>query len=115
MELVEKERIYEMANIRTYKTNLPMVIWIFPKTGNEKHFARIKVSKIYGDKATNDLFPITISDSPCLPDKNIKTGEITKQDLDKVFKFIKLNKDVLMQVWNDEITPDEAIPLFIKI
>jgi len=110
--LYEKEKpIYEMANIRPDETNLPMVIWIFPKTGKEKHSARIKVSKKYGEKASDDMFTITIPDYEIIGD----TGNIKKQDIEKVIAFVKLNEQVILQVWEDKISPAKAVSLFKKL
>ena len=107
-ELIKLE---EMANIRPDKTGLKMVIWIFPYTGKEGHWARIKVSQHYGDKVTNDLFTVTIEDDPEVIGD---TGEIKQQDIKKVIGFIKRNKDVLLQVWKDEIDPIDAVKKFKK-
>ena len=106
--------IYEMANVRPNKTGLSMVIWIFPQTGKEKHWARIKVQKKYGEKAINDMFSITISDNPEIIG-NQDVGEIKIKDIEKIKNFIKKNKNALLSVWNDEVAPDEIINNFIKV
>ncbi|MGA2433941.1 MAG: hypothetical protein ABSG25_01510 [Bryobacteraceae bacterium] len=110
----DKHEIYEMSNLRNYATGLPMVIWVQPKSGKEKHGARIKVAKMYGDKTIDDLFTITISDKPEVIGD---VGDIKMNDIKKVIKFIKINKDLLLSIWNDEIDPSYAVKydLFKKI
>lgn len=104
-------KLEEMSNIRPDKTGLDMVIWIFPFTGKEGHWARIKVSKHYGNKVSSDLFTITIEDKPEVIGD---TGEISNKDIQKVVDFIKKNKLTLLKVWNDEIDPIDAVKQFKK-
>lgn len=107
----EKVKLEEMSNIRPDKTGLKMVIWIFPYTGKEKHWARIKVSKHYGNKVSSDLFTVTIDDEPEVIGS---TGDIKSSDIEKVISFVKNNKKVLLQVWNDEIDSIDAAKKFKK-
>jgi len=102
-------KLEEMANIRPNKTGLKMVIWIFPYTGKEGHWARIKVSMHYGEKVSSDLFTVTVEDTPEVIGD---TGDITKKDVDSVINFVKRNKAVLLKVWNDEIDPVDAVKYF---
>jgi len=111
--LYEKETpFYEMANIRSKHTGLPMVIWIQPKIGNEKHWARIKVSKVYGDKVSDSLFIVTIENEPKVIGE---TGNILLQDISKVLDFVKLNKDLLLKYWNDDIDVADVLQQLKKI
>lgn len=105
----EKIKLEEMSNIRPDKTGLKMVIWIFPYTGKESHWARIKVAKHYGNKVSSDLFTITIENEPEVIGD---TGDIKPSDVVKVIDFVKRNKKVLMQVWKDEIDAIDAVKKF---
>jgi len=104
-------KLEEMSNIRPNETGLKMVIWILPYTGKEGHWAIIKVAKKYGDKVSNDLFTVTIEDNPEIIGD---TGEIKSVDIQKIILFIKKNKKTLLDVWNDEISPTEAVKKFKK-
>ena len=114
MESRYKKKFYEMANLTKEDTGLPYIIWITPSSGKEKHWARIKVQKKYGEKAINDMFSITISDNPEIIG-NQDVGEIKIKDIEKIKNFIKKNKNALLSVWNDEVAPDEIINNFIKV
>ncbi len=112
-DLLNEQLLFEeMSNLRKQHTGLPMVIWIQPKTRNEQHWARIKVAKQYGDKVSSDLFTITISDNPEVIGE---TGNIKNQDIELTKEFVIKNKKILLSVWNDEITPVEAVSLFTKV
>lgn len=96
--------LYEMANLRPNETGLPMVIWVQPKTGKEKHGPRIKVQSIHGSKVYLDKM-ISIGFDR---NGNIENfGGLSKKDLDIVSKFIKKNVIYLLQLWDDEISPAE--------
>jgi len=101
------QSLYEMSNISTKKTGLDYIVWIAPQSGKEKHSARIKI------KIDNKFISITISDEPELK-SNIK---IEAKKLNKIFDWIKLNKDTLMKYWNGkgEITIDEIIDNLKKV
>ena len=66
----------------------------------KKVFKEVKeVQKEHGDKA-----------------KERQTGKgLSKRDEQIVEKFIKLNKDILLEVWNDEIDPSDAVAKFQKV
>jgi hypothetical protein len=98
-----KESLYEMANIRPNVTGLPMVIWIQPFTGKEKHGPRIKVQKKHGSKVnTTNWVTVSISKLP-----EIKDGLLSKENFKLVSKWIILNLKGLRDVWNDKITPSK--------
>ena len=94
--------VVEMANIRPNVTGLPMVIWIQPDTGLP-HGPRIKVQKQHGSKIQPYQWAsVSISGEP-----EIKNGELSLEDFDLVKDFILKHKDKLLEVWNDEISPDD--------
>lgn len=107
IDLLNEEILYEeMSNLRNKETGLPMVVWLQPKTRREQHWARIKVSKKYGDKVSEDLFTITIENEPQVVGD---TGDIKTNDIKKVIEFVKINKDLLLDFWNDEIAVSDLI------
>ena len=91
----------EMSNISRQKTGLDYIVWLFPKTGKEKHGARIKI------KIDNEYVPITISEEP-----EVKSFvKIDAKKLNKIKKWIILNKKILLKYWNGkgEVTIDEIL------
>ena len=93
------EGVFELANYDIEFTGLPMVIWIGPK--NAQHGPRIKVQRNYVQRMDpNNLFCVSVTDKPKIVAGN--QGEITNIDLQKIFKWIILNKIVLLKVWNME-------------
>ena len=95
------DRLTEMANISKQKTGLDYIVWLFPKTGKEKHGPRIKI------KIDNAYVPITISDIP-----EVKAYiKIDAKKLNKIKDWIVLNKDSLLEYWDGagEVTIDEIL------
>lgn len=98
-QLLERE-LYEMANIRPDRSGLPMVVWISIK-GNAKHGPRLKVRTDNALKWTLDdeLAIVSISDNPQWEGGS----KLKAPQLKQVIAFIKLNKDVLLDLWNGKI------------
>ena len=95
-------RMYEMANLRTKTTGLPVSIWISTK-GYIKHSARIKVSRSYGDRIRfENFFTITVSDNPKIIGD---VGDINSEDVQEVISFVIKNQEMLLSLWNEEISP----------
>ena len=91
----------EMANISKQKTGLDYIVWLFPKTGKEKHGARIKI------RVNNNFIPITISDDP-----EVKSfARLDAKKINKIKEWIVLNKEVLLEYWNGQgdIAIDEIL------
>lgn len=103
----------EMSNLRPKETGLPMVVWIQPELSKSKHGPRIKIQLSHGDKVDPTNFTsITIEDDP----KNVGGEFIKVSDFKIIKKFIQLNKEGLLKVWNDEISPlDFANNYMIKV
>lgn len=99
------------SNIRPKYTGLPMVVWVQPKTGKERHGPRLKVQTTHGDKVEVDNWvTVTIEDAP----KVIGKG-LSNTDVIAVNTFIKKNKENLLKFWNDEIDPIEFTMAIQKI
>ncbi len=84
--------LYEMANLSSNKTGIGYNIWISPKNAN--HGPRIKIYKNMPPNGTN--FSISVEDSP-----RIVGGAsfVTPKELNEIFKFILLNKQLLLDYW----------------
>jgi hypothetical protein len=99
---IAEKIIWAMSNFRPMETGLPMVIWVNPKTGLEKHGPRIKVQKEHGSKSQlGNWASVTISKNPEV------RGKLSPQDAKLVFAFIEENLENLLSLWNDEISPLE--------
>jgi hypothetical protein len=107
------KRLYEMANLRPSETGINIVVYADQRDGLVKHAARIKVSKIYGDKTSQSLFPITIEDNPRIIGNDI--GEIKPKDIRKIIGWIKLNQQLLLDYWYRRITTTTFINGLRKI
>lgn len=103
--LLEMAYYNEMANLRSDKTGLSMVIYASPRDGLQ-HGPRIKVFDKYGDSALNTTpqVPITVSDSPQVEGK---FDNIKDKDVSKVKQWIKLNKQLLIDFYNHKISKTE--------
>jgi hypothetical protein len=93
-----KNNIWEMANISKSKTNLSVNIYISEK--NSSHGPRIKLSK----EGHNFICSITISDNPTI----IGNCKIKQKELNKIIEWIKINKDILLDLWNMKIDHFDA-------
>lgn len=92
--LVEAE-FMEMANLPPADTGLNYVIWIGEVGG--QHGPRIKVSNIKGKFAINDNFVISIAKEPI--NLTPKFTKVSIKDEEDVKDWVKLNYDVLLQLW----------------
>lgn len=106
--IFNKTHFYEEANISIKKTGLDYIVWIAPQSGKEKHNARIKI------KVDNVFVSITISDNPELKSNKVK---IESKKLNKIFDWVKLNKDILLKYWDGkgEIGVDEVLGELKKV
>jgi len=99
----------EMANLRKDETNLPVNVWL-DESGKDrpvKHNSpRIKV-QINKRSSTNVrmMYPVSICDEPdfLISPKGDKDFDLTTKDLQKIARWIILNKDLLLRHWNKEI------------
>ena len=88
------------------QTGLPMTVYISQKQDHRP--ASIEVSQFYGNHHNlKDIFTITIpkttEDTPRMIGD---TGAIKLEDLAKAYKFVKVNRNMLLDVW--EHGEDEA-------
>ena len=97
--------MFEMSNLGSKDTNLSRVIWVSSK-GKTRHAPRIKIQNIEGDKSKPETLDIsiTIEDNP----KLVK-GNLLNKELEKYIKWIKLNKDVLLDYWYGNILTREML------
>lgn len=104
------DMLLEMANISTQTTGLKCVVWVqtqLPGNSGQHNLPRIKF------QYNNQLYPISISKQPqLLGNVSIEQIGIKAKELAVIQKWIILNHDVLLDLWNGAITTDQ---LFTKL
>ncbi len=83
-------RIFDMANLSPKRTGLQYTVWYGPK--EPKHKPRVKVSLDNGKELS-----IEIDSHKVVGD----TDKISKTELNKIFKWLDLNKTILLKYWNE--------------
>ena len=83
------------------QTGLPMTVYISQKQDHRP--ASIEVSQFYGNHHNlSDIFTITVPSSSDDPPRMIgDTGRIRLEDLAKAYKFIEMNRNLLLDVWEN--------------
>lgn len=110
----DNQSLFEMANLSTDETDLPVVVWISIKSDENHKIPRIKFSNTESSKMSTDiLVPISISDTPVILSKNTVLN-ISNKKLNKVKQWIIKNKEALLRVWNGEITPTQFVIKHMK-
>lgn len=102
----------EMANLVPSRTGLSVVIW-FGEVGGQ-HGPRIKVSNVKGKFSKIDNFVVSVDKEPKV--LTPKTVKISKDEIEDVFDWIKLNYDDLMKMWKMyETGEDDPIDILINL
>lgn len=96
--LFEKDEFQEMSNIFPRTSGLPFIVWLSHKSGREGHWARVKVV------IDNNNYSVTISDNP---EWINKPKNVSEKKLNEVIEWIKLNKQTLLDHWNQKIDSAE--------
>jgi hypothetical protein len=97
LNIVERADLYEMSNIPSKRTGLPVTVFCSPK-GAAKHECRVKVSNIAGGVNEHDVFSIDLSDL-------IVRGhcKLSSDDLEAVKWWIHRNRFVILDFWKERI------------
>ena len=93
----ERADLYEMANLDSETTGLPMYIFCSPK-GNAKHECRIKVCNVVSKMNEDDVFSIDVSSF-----KIRGECKLSKDNLERVKWWIYFNRFVLLDYWKGRI------------
>lgn len=116
-ECINEDYIWLTTNIRKLETGLPCNISIQVETDDGKKYQhnlpRLKFQNNTFDKITSqsDLIPISISDDPVVLISKSYDNKLYKQ----VRKWILLNKDNLLLVWNQELSEFEFMKIMKKV
>lgn len=97
--------INEMVNLGKNTTKLPVIIYISDNRG-VNHGPRIKVNSEYGNTWSGSSFTITIDAEPRVIGD---TKKIKKDDMLDIIDWVKLNKEILLSYWKQDIDIAEVI------
>ena len=97
-QLAEEELLEHMASFRTDATGVDNTIWVSPK-GRTRHAARIKVAIDPPDS----LNAISQTASVAVHDGSVAEGHIPSQILRQVQEFVRINREVLIDYWEERI------------
>lgn len=108
------EELFDFSNFSCEFTGLPMIIWI-RSAWDSPVVPIIYVSIKYGDKilGIEHTFAMSIDDKPIITSGD--TGEIRENDIEKVKKWITLNKKALMRHWKAKTTTDQFMDESSKV
>lgn len=85
----------EMANLYPQKTGVPVVMWMGEVGG--QHGPRVKVSNTPGRFNVSDCFVVAVAKDPyVITPRNMR---LKSNVLDDVLDWVKINYDILMQMW----------------
>lgn len=110
-KLINEDTLWEMSNVRKSRTGLPCNVSIQFQPDNKKKYQhnkpRVKFQNNKADRVTSlsDLIPVSIEDNPQVLIDVKYDKDIFKQ----VRKWIILNKDLLLEYWNQNIDDYEFI------
>ena len=94
---INEDTLCEMASLSPDETNLPCLVWA-DGPRNMKHGLRIKFQdSLCSRDDGSPMIPITISDNPQIPNSVKAKLTLSSKDLEKVKRWVVLNKDVLTQ------------------
>jgi hypothetical protein len=93
------------------RTGLPMTVWITPRDGLRRDVP-VKVSRTRGGRG---LWPEAISVAVRPAPRVIPPGQLSAADLRFVSDWIALNRDVIVDYWDDKIDVYEALPRLQKL
>lgn len=94
--------INEMANLNPASTGLPVVIWVGAVGG--QHGPRVKVSNRKGKFASDDCFVVAVAPEPYVATP--RSAKLKQEEIDEVIDWIKLNLEVLMELYHSHETGD---------
>jgi hypothetical protein len=96
--LLDEDWTFAMVNLRGRSTGLPMNVWVGPR-GGARHASRIKVQMDHREQFDmENLAVVSVeTDAPMVVE-----GELTRNDLDLVRRWIDLNREAILAHWREE-------------
>jgi hypothetical protein len=101
-EDIKVEHLMEMSKLTARETGLPVDIWVdegrtFTNSGHGK---RIKFQGDKSDPNTRNWIPLTVSNNPEIPNKNIQHN-LNAQEINAIKSFVIKNLDILLKLGNE--------------
>jgi hypothetical protein len=94
-----------------HQSGLLMAVWITENDGYP-HDVRVKVSTLHGGRGSwRAAVSMAVRPMP----REIVPGSMSAADVALVSRWIELNRAVIIDFWNQAITPDEAIARLQKL
>lgn len=90
MNYKKLSRIFDMANLLPKRTGLPYIVWYGPK--EPRHKPRVKVSLDNGKELSIEIVSHKVVGD---------IDKISKAELNKIFKWLDLNKTILLKYLNE--------------
>ncbi len=106
-----EDELFDMANLSSALTGLPMVVWISER-GRSRHDVRIKVSLVHGRRAHPDQ-TASVSLRPAV--EVVAGPPLDPRDLALVQRWVELNRDALLAYWDGSLFTDEVIGRLVKV
>jgi hypothetical protein len=110
MEIIKEKESYdedesydeleEMATLRKFRSGLPVNLYLDDSMSYKRggHAKRIKFQPDKGDRpVTRKMILMTIEDDPKVKGNNIKIN-LQPADIEKIKSFVKINKDLLLDL-----------------
>lgn len=103
--MLNENKVYEMANISTKRSGLPVVVYI---SGLKSSYgSRIKFMNGHGKVKPEKLLTLTVSDEPKLIPEDSKL-EISEKELQQIKDWVILNKDILLKLYKGQLDEIDA-------
>lgn len=102
--ILTEEQLCEMARVSRKESGINVVIFASrSEYVSGRHWARIKVSNVPRTFSKSDNFSVSITDNPGVISGKSK---LKNSELESVIDWVKLNKKVLLDYWNNVYESD---------
>ena len=105
-EAAEKELLFEMVNIKSYRTGLPYDLWLDSEGSARKtqhNLPRVKVN------VDGNLIPIQLTEEPIIPSSVKGVTDFRHKSI--VLRYLKAYRDILLAHFNNSIDDADVIAL----
>jgi hypothetical protein len=106
----EVEAPFEMTNLCPRDTGLPMTVWASPR-GRARHEPRVTVCRTHG----NNMDPTNLAVVAIRPTPRVIHDPLAQSDFAPVAEWITLNKDALIDFWDDTLSTFELVARLRRI
>ncbi len=99
-----------MTNLLPRTTGLPMVIWIGPRYG-ARYDVRVKVCCVHGSR----MIPTDLAVMSVRPTPELLHGDLSAADVAAVTRWIEANRDLLIDIWDENADALSDARSFVKV